>query len=352
MVTDDNRKNRYCLCSTDTGETGGERIISGGNRRTNRRTGKGTRKMGIVISLLMLAMTLAGCAETGSSSAADTQSSGAGIENAVNDKELKQAGLGALSMLYDDTIWEYDEADSMENSLTFHKGEEALIGISCSKESLYQHPLDMIEMSRQIYSTFEGYRELETPVKVEVNGDEWYEWSYCFTEDGVENAVTQRFYGKNYYAYTVSFTSLAERHEEDKPEAMRVLNSIVMSVPENGEAEAKAKKLLTGEWDMGASGCLVLNEDGTYSWYMQQDKDERNMHRGTYGCDVENADLGFAEGEGVYLVLFPEALYTDGEEGMTGSPKYDYAISLDREEDGSYLMFNISTFNTYSLIKK
>lgn len=312
-----------------------------------KRNKRNARSMTGIITV-MLVMALAGCgsASAGTENVSET---GSTTDDSV---ELKQAGLGALAMLYDDTIWQYEEADSTENSLTFRKGEEALIGVSCSKESLYQHPLDMIEMSRQIYSTFEGYEELAAPALVQVNGEDWYEWSYCFTEDGVENVVTQRFYGKNYYAYTVSFTSLAQNHEKDKQEAMQVFNSIVMSVPENEEGEKKAREFLVGEWDLGASGYLELHEDGTYNWYMQQDKDEQNMHKGTYGCDVENANLGFSQGEGIYLVLFPEILFTEGKEGMTGSPKYDYALSLEKEEDGSYVMFNISTFSTYNLIKK
>ena len=137
-----------------------------------------------------------------------------------------------------------------------------------------------------------------------------------------------------------------------KTEALKVLNSIVMNVPDNAEAEAKAREFLVGEWDLGDSGYLVLNDDGTYEWYMMSDKDEKNMHRGVYGCDVENQSLGFSEGEGIYLVLFPEVLYVDGEQQTTSNAKYDYGISLQQQEDGSYQMMNVSTFVIYSMMKQ
>lgn len=297
------------------------------------------KAVSLLAAILLIAGVLVGCAKSGGAEAA-------------KQEDLKQAGLGALAMLYDDTIWTYDEADSTDNSLTFTKGEDALIGVSCSRENVYQHPLDMAERTRMIYSTFEGYKELSEPVRIEVNGESWYEMSYSFIEDGVENQVLQRFYGKNYYAYTMSYTALAQEFENSRQQALQVMNSAVMTVPDNTQAEEKAKEFLVGEWDMGAAGYLVLAQDGTYSWYMQADKDEANMHKGTYGCDVENTDLGFGEGEGIYLVLFPEVLYANGEETVTGSAKYDYGLSLEQQADGSYQMINVSTFNMYSMKKQ
>ncbi len=293
--------------------------------------------MKLVLFMAVLSLFAAGCG-----SAQETESA----------EDLKQAGLGGLVMLYDDTVWKYEEENSTENSLTFMKGDDSLIGVSCSKENLYQHPLTMIEMVRQIYSTFEGYKELEPPKEVEVSGEKWYEWSYCFNEDGAENYVTQRFYGKNYYAYTISYRATSDTYEKDKKPALQVLNSVVLTVPDNTEAEESAKEFLVGEWDMDAAGYLVLNKDGTYIWYMQSSQDENNMHKGTYGCDTQNEELGFSEGEGIYLVLLPEALYTNGTEGTTGSAKYDYGVSLKQQTDGTYQMINVNTMNMYSLKKQ
>lgn len=267
-------------------------------------------------------------------------------------EDYKQAGLGGLVMLYDDTVWTGNEENTTDSSLLFEAGDNAVLGLSCSKEGVYQHPLDMIQMTKQIYSTYPGYEELKAPEKKEINGENWYEWSYQYEENGQIMKCLQRFYGKNYYAYTITY--LADEGEFDKKqsEAVKVMNSVVMTVSDNAEAEEEAKKFLVGEWDMAGAGYLVIRQDGTYTWYMDSSQNEDNMHTGTYGCDVENTSLGFAKGEGIYLVLFPEKLTTEGKEGMTGSAKYDYGISLDQQSDGTYQMLNITTFNMYQLVKQ
>ena len=66
---------------------------------------------------------------------------------------------------------------------------------------------------------------------------------------------------------------------------------------------------------------VVMNDDGTYMWYMESSKNEDNMHKGTYAGDVENSSVGFSEGEGIYFVLFPEVLYVEGEESKGGTDK-------------------------------
>ena len=270
----------------------------------------------------------------------------------VSKANYKQAGLGGLVMMYDDTVWTPNEEGATDSSLRFEASDNGVLGVSCSKEGMYQHPLDMIAMTEQIYSTYEGYQELSEPTEIEVNGESWYEWSFLYTEAGETVKNIQRFYGKNYYAYTVSYLSDEAGFDKNKDEALKAMNSIVMTVPDNQEAEAKAKEFLVGEWDMGAAGYLVLNEDGTYAWYMESSKDEANMHSGSYGCDTKNDALGFGEGEGVYLVLFPEKLVTEGNVGMTGSVKYDYGISLEQETNGAYPMINATTFSMYQLVKQ
>lgn len=265
---------------------------------------------------------------------------------------LKQAGLGAMSMLYDDTVWTYAEEESTDASLVFRDKGDSVLGVSCSRESYYQHPLDMLNTAKQIYSTFPGYEEIEAPTEVQIQNDSWYEWVCQYEEDGVETVALQRFYGKNYYAYTVSYVAQKTEYDAGRNEALKVMNSAAMNVPDNAEAEEKAKKFLVGEWDLGDSGYLVMEQDGTYKWYMDSSKDEQNMHKGTYGCDVENAAVGFSEGDGIYFVLFPEVLYTEGKEGMTGSPKYDYLVSLEQQPNGSYQMLNGSTLVLYYMKKQ
>lgn len=292
--------------------------------------------MGTVMAIVM-AMVLAGCKSTAGGEA---------------DDSYKQAGLGGLVFLYDDSIWTPDEEGSSESSLRFDAGENRMLGVSCSKEGLYQHPVDMLTVSRQIISTYPGYEELQQPIEVEVNGQSWYEWEYRYEEDGVTIVSLQRFFGKNYYAYTISYLADQANYDKSRSEALKVMNSVVITVEDNTEAEDKAKEFLVGEWDMGDAGYLVINEDNTYCWYMDNSMDAANMHTGTYGCDVENTTLGFGEGEGIYLVLFPKKLTIEGQESTTASAKYDYGISLKQLSDGSYSMINASTFSMYQLMKQ
>ncbi len=273
-------------------------------------------------------------------------------ETYTEKENLKQAGLGGLTALYDDSVWSYNEEQSSDASIAFVDANESVLGIACSREGFYQHPLDMISMSKQIYSTYEGYEEVEAPKEVEVQGENWQEWIYKYEENGVKTVAMARFYSKNYYAYTMTYVAEESAFESGKNEALKVMNSAVMNVPDNAQAEEKAKEFLVGEWDIGASGYLVMKEDGTYTWYMDSSKDEKNMHKGTYGCDIANSSLGFEEGEGIYFVLFPEALFVEGEEGMTSNVKYDYAISLEQNSDGSYEMVNGTTFAMYTMKKQ
>lgn len=292
----------------------------------------------------LLSLVLLGCGAQGG----QTENT----ETYTEKENLKQAGLGGMSMLYDDTVWTYDEEQSTDSSIVFRDANDSLLGVSCSRESYYQHPLDMINMSKQIYSTFTGYEEIKEPTEVQVQEDSWYEWNYQYEEDGSIMKTLQRFYGKNYYAYTISYVAEDAAYESGKNEALKVMNSIVMSVPDNKEAEEKAKEFLVGEWDLGDSGYLVMREDSTYTWYMDSSKDEKNMHKGTYGGDIENDSVGFLEGEGIYFVLFPEVLYMDGEEGRTANAKYDYLVSLEQMADGSYQMLNGSTLALYYIKKQ
>lgn len=273
-------------------------------------------------------------------------------ETYTQKDNLKQAGLGAMSMLYDDTVWTNDEEQGTDSSIVFRDANDSVLGISCSKESYYQHPLDMLNTSKQIYSTFTGYEETEEPVEISVQDDTWYEWSYRYQEDGATMIALQRFYAKNYYAYTISYVAEEKSYEAGEKEALKVMNSVVMNVPENEEAEEKAKEFLAGEWDLQDAGYLVMNDDGTYMWYMESSKNEDNMHKGTYAGDVENSSIGFSEGEGIYFVLFPEVLYVEGEESRTANAKYDYLVSLEQLEDGSYQMMNGSTFTLYNMTRQ
>lgn len=321
---------------------------------------KKNRIMAAVFTCGMVLAMLTGC---GNMSADNTNSTNNAADADKTDNggteqnDLQQAGLGGLAMLYDGNVWTEQPDQETDSSLAFEDKNESILGVSCSKESTYQHPQDMISMAKQIYATYEGYEEIEAPTELEVQGEKWYEWVIRYEENGIPTVSLQRYYAKNYYVYTMTYVAEETVYESGKSEAVKVMNSAVLSVPGNEEAEEKAKEFLVGTWSIGANsegdkGYLVLNEDGTYEWYMDSSKDPKNMHNGVYGCDVENATLGFDEGEGIYLVLYPEALYVDGEKGTTGSPKYDYAFSLEQAEDGSYPLMNVATFDIYTTYKQ
>ncbi len=307
------------------------------------------KKIRLIGVVCMIAALAAGCGTQKEENAENVQSA---EERYAEGDSLKQAGLGALAILYDDSVWTYDESQGGDSGMAFTAKDGSLLGISCSKETLYQHPLDMINISSQLNAAYEGFTELEAPTPVTVQGEEWYEWIYRYEEDGVSTIALQRFYSKNYYAYTMSYIVEEKNYEANRNEALKVMNSAVMSVPDNAENEQKAAEFLVGEWDLGESGWLVLHDDFTYEWYQDGSKDEKNMHKGTYSGDVANETFGFTEGEGVYLVLFPEVLYADGKEGRTANAKYDYAISLEQQPDGTYQMINASTFAMYSMTRK
>lgn len=295
----------------------------------------------------LVIMMLAGCGDADTQQANDV--SGYSDTAAEN---LKQAGLGALALLYDDSIWTYDDTQGGDSGLAFTTADGSLLGISCSKESYYQHPMEMARLSKLICSAYTNFEEVEKPTKVSVQDEDWYEWIYKYEEGGVETVALQRFYGKNYYAYTMSYIAEEKFFEANKREALKVMNSVVMSVPENTEAEEKAKEFLVGEWDLDNSGYLIMNEDGTYIWYMDSSMDEKNMHKGVYYGDVTNEAIGFKEGEGIYFVLFPDVLYVNGKESSTSSAKYDYAVSMTQQDDGTYQMLNPTTFALYSMWRR
>lgn len=305
-------------------------------------------RLGWIMCGLMVLL-LAGC---GASDDNQESSVSESDEEYIDIDNLKQAGLGGLTILYDDSIWNYDEEQSSSSSIVFTTKDDTLLGISCSRESYYQYGLDMAYTSREMNSFYEGFEEVEEPTVVMVQGEEWYEWIYKYEENGVATMALQRFYGKNYYAYSMTYIAEEDNFEANKNEALKVMNSAILNVPDNTEAEEKVKEFLVGEWDLGDFGYLVMNEDGTYAWYEDSSRDENNVHKGTYKGDASNAALGFSEGEGIYFVLFPEVLYIGGEEGRTTNAKYDYAISLEQQSDGSYPMINASTFSMYSMFRQ
>jgi len=275
-----------------------------------------------------------------------------GQKDTAASANTKQAMLGGLTFLYDDTVWVPNPEEATDTSLRFATDNNGILGASCAKEAYYQHPLGMVMVSEQLYDTYDNFVELKEPTIVTVNGRDWYEWMVQYEENGVTVKSIHRYAAENYYAYTLSYLADEAGFEANKEAALAVMDTAKLVIPDNNEAEEKAKEFLVGEWDLGTAGYLVLTEDETYTWYMDAAKDQNNMHTGTYGCDVQNESFGFVEGEGVYLVLFPEKIVVDGQEGMTGSVKYDYGIALVPTEEGAYQMINPTTLTIYEMTKQ
>ncbi|MCH5255519.1 MAG: hypothetical protein J1F41_11390 [Lachnospiraceae bacterium] len=298
-----------------------------------------------LITCVIIAVLLTGCGTSSAGKTGDIQNT----ETYTEGANLKQAGLGGLTALYDDSVWTYTEEQGSDSSLAFEDANGSILGISCSKEGFYQHPLDMIGTIRMVTSPYAGYQETEEPTEVEVQGNTWYEWVYQYEENGKTLISLNRLFGKNYYAYVLTYVAEQDAYDAGRNEALKVMNSVIVEVEDNTQAEEKAQEFLAGEWDLGNSGYLVMNEDWTYAWYMDSSKDEKNMHKGTYRGDVSNSTMGFEEGEGIYLVLFPEVLYVNGEAGQTSNAKYDYGITMTQQADGNYQMINSSTFAMYNM---
>ena len=265
--------------------------------------------------------------------------------------ELTSINMGNLSCHYDSKIWGLNKADEGA-PLELHDSAGNLLTFSVSQETTYQHPLDMINFLELMISSQEGFQVFLEPTKIEVNGTTWYEYGYRYVEGSVTRKVYQRYYGINYNAASISFTSTEQNYEVGLTEALKIMSDVKITDVANSENEKEARAFLVGEWEVKNSGYLVFQEDGTYEWYKDSSKDQSNMHRGSYGCDVENTKMELKRGDGVYLVLFPEELIIDGTPQGSTAPKIDYIISYDKKDLEGYEMVNMATYKLYTLIKK
>jgi hypothetical protein len=268
-------------------------------------------------------------------------------------EELKPVSIGNLTFEYDANVWDHKESTTENAPLEFTDSKGNLISVYVSQESTYQHPMDMINFYKTMFSGYDEFKEFLAPKKVEVNGSSWYEYGYSYKDGTTIRKVYQRFYGKYYNAASISYSSTEDNYDTGYEEAVKMMSKIKASDVTNDVNEKKAHKFLVGDWEVKDSGYLVLKEDGTYEWYKDATKDTNNMHSGTYGCDVENATMSLKEGDGIYLVLFPEKLMVNGKAEETKSYKIDYLISFEQKEGvEGYQMVNMATYNLYTLIKK
>lgn len=270
-----------------------------------------------------------------------------------NKKEdLQPVSIGNLTFQYNANVWKYNKNTDESAPLEFEDKKGNTVSLYVSQESTYQHPQDMIQFFETMASTNEGFEVFLQPAKVDVNGATWYEYGYSFKEGNTLRKVYQRYYGKYYNAASITYSSTDQNYEYGYDEALKLMSDIKTTDVNNDVNEAKAHEFLVGEWDVADSGYLVLKEDGTYEWYKDSDKDKSNMHYGTYGCDVENVVMSLKEGDGIYLVLFPEGLTVNGSEEKMSAYKMDYIISFDKNEDEGYQMVNMASYTLYTLTKQ
>lgn len=261
-----------------------------------------------------------------------------------------EAGLGDLKLYYNKN-WTYDSEQSQDASLAFTRG-STLIGVMCTQEATYQLPQDMMAKSLDVAKQNDKeLKMIQDMKKVKVNGDIWYECVYQTGTGDKTQYSLQRTYAKNYYAYTVTYTGLKEDFEAYKSNAMTILDSCIMNVPENS-GEKEAKKELIGELDAGKYGYLELKNDGTYYWYSDSSKAMDNVHYGTYACDNKIKAMNVSEGKkGYYLVLFPTKYFVNGEEKDMGTYKIDFALSKETSGNADYKGINLSNYTVYDFVR-
>lgn len=264
----------------------------------------------------------------------------------------KEVSIGNISFNYDTKVWEYNENPDKSAPLEFSDANGNIINVYVSQESTYQSPLDMINYLKTMISTYNEYKVFLEPTKISVNGTTWYEFGYSYNDGTAIRKVYQRFYGKYYNAASITYNSTEKNYDSGYNKAVKLMSAVITKDIPNDVNEAKAHKFLVGEWDLGSSGYLVLNDDGTYTWYKNNTKDKNNMHYGTYGCDVENASMDLKEGDGIYLALFPEGLIVNGVTQENTINKSDYIISFDKKDAEGYQMVNMSTYTLYTMIKQ
>lgn len=267
-------------------------------------------------------------------------------------KDKESVNVGNLSFRYDTNVWEHVEGSGENSPLEFIDDSGNTISINVSQESTYQHPLMMISFVESVVSSSDDFEVYLEPNEIRVNNTTWYEYGYLYNDGPETYKVYQRFYGKYYNAASISYTSPLDDFDSTFEEAETLMSDIVVIEVDNKENEDKAKEFLVGEWDLSSAGYLVFHEDGSYEWYSNRTKDENNKHYGTYGCDIENAAMSLKEGDGIYLVLFPEGLIIDGNPDGSLTSKSDYIINFEKDELGGYPMINITSFSLYSLIEQ
>lgn len=265
---------------------------------------------------------------------------------------IHPVSIGNLAFQYDSGVWTYHKSSDEKAPLEFKDKSGNTLSVYVSQESTYQHPMEMITFLESMMTDYDQFELFLSPTKIDVNGTTWYEYGYSYQEGDTKHKVYQRFYGKYYNAASITFRATEKTYEKGYAEALKLMSEIITTDIKNDENEAKAREFLVGEWDLIDRGYLVIMEDSTYEWYKDSSKDKNNMHYGTYGCDVENINLELKEGDGIYLVLFPESLIINGVAEENTNYKNDYLISFQKNEAGGYPMVHMASYSLATMIKQ
>lgn len=260
--------------------------------------------------------------------------------------------IGNLSFSYNSKVWEHVKNNDKNAPLELKDKKDNKLSFNVSQESTYQHPMAMISFIENVLAGTDDFNVFLEPNEITVNDTKWFEYGYTYTVGSTTYKVYQRYYGKYYNAASLSYTSTPDKYDGSYDEAIKLMSDVKVEDVRNDQNEAKAKEFLVGEWDLNGKGYLVLSEDGTYEWFMDDNKDNNNKHYGIYGCDIENANMNLLEGDGFYLVLFPESLVVNGVEDTSLQYKSDFLISLKDETPEGYSMVNISNYNLYTINKQ
>jgi hypothetical protein len=259
--------------------------------------------------------------------------------------------IGNISFSFDEKVWTI-VTNKANEPLEFADKNDNKLSLNVSQESTYQHPMAMITFIENLISDNSGFQVFIEPNEITVNGTTWYEYGYIYDNGTSTSKVYQRYYGKYYNAASITYTSTPELYDSGYNEALKFMSDIKVEEVSNKENEEKAKDFLVGEWDLDGKGYLVLSEDGNYDWFSDSSKDNNNKHYGTYGCDIENSNMNMVEGDGFYLVLFPDALVIDGITDTWLQYKSDYLISLKDEEKDGYQMVNLSSYALFIMTRQ
>lgn len=112
----------------------------------------------------------------------------------------------------------------------------------------------------------------------------------------------------------------------------------------------EVKHKILGEWDCGDTGYLVINNDNTYYFYMENSKDEDNIVYGTYEATDGIATHAARDMEGITFITTIKKVIVDGVgQKISEYSKIQYAFTPDGT--GNYDSRNLNTGSYFTMTK-